>query len=54
MYVDETGTVNNIQQADDSYGPEITTGTKVMAGKAMYTRKDSETGLIVYYTVYFK
>lgn len=53
-YVDEAGKVTNIQQADGSYGPAITTGTTVVAGKAMYTLISKNTGQILYLTIYFQ
>ena len=53
-YVDGAGKLTNIQQADGAYGPEITTGTKVIAGKAMYTRTSETTGQLIYYTVYLQ
>lgn len=53
-YIDETGKLTNIQQADGTYGPAITTGTKVIAGKAMYTRVSATTEQLIYYTVYFQ
>lgn len=53
-YVDEAGKLTNVQQDDGTYGPAITTGTKVVAGKAMYTRVSTTTGQLLYLTVYFQ
>ena len=54
FYVDETGKLTNMQQDNGTYGPAITTSTKVVAGKAMYTRVNSNTGQLIYLTVYFQ
>lgn len=53
-YVDETGKLSKVRLADGSDGLPFTTGTKVIAGKAMYTRIAPTTEQLIYYTVYFQ